>query len=256
MNAVTPAKVHKHSADNNVVKVVKYLVMASFVIPIGCLIYSLAAIGRLSLPWATGRLQGDYMLMMLQCTLGIIILHLPYFLERYLHVDVPTFMKIIFTLYLFCAIYLGEVLNFYHRVNHWDSFLHLNSGVMIGFFGCMAFDFLNRRLNKCQNLSPAFVAIFVFCFSVCAGAIWEIYEYAIDRLMGLNMQKYLLANGEALSGQLALIDTMKDIILDTLGAAIASVACYISIKHKKGWISEYMARERAQYPEHTGSIVA
>ena len=68
-----------------------------------------------------------------------------------------------------------------------------------------------------------FVAMFSFCFAVSIGAVWEIYEFSFDGLLGLNMQKFLLADGTPLVGRAALTDTMKDIIVDTIGALIASL---------------------------------
>ena len=69
-----------------------------------------------------------------------------------------------------------------------------------------------------MNLSPVFIAVFAFCFALALGAVWEIYEFTMDSVFGTNMQKYMLDNGTALIGQAALQDTMKDIIVDAIGA--------------------------------------
>ena len=70
------------------------------------------------------------------------------------------------------------------------------------------------------------------CFALAAGAIWEIYEYTLDGLMGLNMQHYHLVDGTPLMGRAALYDTMKDLIVDALGALVVSVIGYIALKRQ------------------------
>ena len=78
---------------------------------------------------------------------------------------------------------------------------------------------------------------FAFCFAVSLGSIWEIYEFASDSILKTNMQKFKLENGTELVGKLALDDTMKDIIVDCVGAFLASFVGFISIRYKKGWLS-------------------
>ena len=135
-----------------------------------------------------------------------------------------------YLVFLYCAITLGEVRDFYYRVPHWDTILHTLSGVMLGFFGFMVIDILNRDKNTSVNLSPIFVSLFAFCFAVSIGLVWEIYEYSFDGILGLNMQKFRLEDGTELIGRAALSDTMDDIIVDALGALSASVYGFIHLK--------------------------
>ena len=100
------------------------------------------------------------------------------------------------------------------------------SGAMLGALGFSLISILNNTKSINVQLSPFFVSLFAFCFSVAIGAIWEIYEYAVDSLLSLNMQKFRLADGTPLIGQNALADTMKDIIVDTISALVISVAGY------------------------------
>lgn len=97
-------------------------------------------------------------------------------------------------------------------------------------------------LNKSEavpiSLSPAFVALFAFCFAISIGAIWEIYEFSADLVLHTNMQKYALESGELLAGQAALVDTMKDLIIDTVGALGVSVIGYMLSKDKNGWLDK------------------
>ena len=104
--------------------------------------------------------------------------------------------------------------------------------------------FLNKTDRVPMNLSPVFVATFTFCFAVTLGVVWEIYEFTADGILHTNMQKFGLEDGTPFAGRLALMDTMKDLIVDTIGAAVMSVGGYISLKHKKGWVEKLLLKRR------------
>ena len=95
-------------------------------------------------------------------------------------------------------------------------------------------------------------ARYFLLLSLALGAVWEIYEFTMDSVFGTNMQKYMLDNGTALIGQAALQDTMKDIIVDAIGALVMSTIGYISLKYKKGWVEKLMIRFHVKKPEKTG----
>ena len=174
----------------------------------------------------------DYGLMLLQCLLGLAVLFLPGLLERRCKVVIENFVYIFFVVFLYAAIILGEVHDFYYKVPHWDTLLHACSGVMLGAIGVSAIDILNSSKKVRLNLSAGCIALFSFFFAVALGAIWEIYEYSMDLFFGFNMQRYRLENGVQLAGQLALYDTMKDLIVDVLGAAAICIVGYLMLKHK------------------------
>jgi len=174
--------------------------------------------------------KSDYLLMLLQCCLGLVVFWLPSILERKLSFDIPNYMEIAYFIFLYCAIYLGEVQNFYYLIPRWDNILHCFSGAMLGAFGFSLVQILNNSDKVSVVLSPVFIALFAFCFAVTVGAMWEIYEFVGDSLFGLNMQKFRLADGTLLVGAAALKDTMHDIIIDSIGAFIISVWGYISMR--------------------------
>jgi uncharacterized membrane protein YjdF len=180
--------------------------------------------------------KSDYALMLLQCVLGMAVMLLPGILQRKAQITIPSGMLIAFAVFLYCAIYLGEVHYFYFRIPHWDTMLHTFSGFALGAVGLSIIGLLNKSESVPMSLSPAFVAIFAFCFAVSIGVIWEIYEFAVDSIAGLNMQKYALESGELLNGRAALADTMKDLIVDSLGALTISIVGYVSMKRKAGWL--------------------
>jgi uncharacterized membrane protein YjdF len=188
------------------------------------------------------KLRSDYVLMLIQCILGMVIMFLPSMLEKKWRIDIPGFMHIVFVVFLYAAIYLGEVRSFYYKVPHWDTVLHAFSSAMIGALGFSVVKLLNDSEKVQINLSPIFVAIFAFSFALAIGALWEVYEFSFDKLLGLNMQKFAFADGTPRIGRDALSDTMKDLIVDSLGALATSITGYISLKYKKGWLENFEVR--------------
>ncbi|MBQ5777962.1 MAG: hypothetical protein IIV97_03985 [Oscillospiraceae bacterium] len=182
-----------------------------------------------------GHFKSDYVLMLFQCILGLLVIGLPSFLERRWSFEIPNYMTILYFIFLYCAIYLGEVRNFYYLIPHWDTILHAFSGAMLGAFGFALISILNDSERVKVALSPLFVCIFAFSFALAAGAVWEIYEFSGDALLGLNMQKFREADGTLLIGHAALSDTMKDLIIDAVGAGAVVLTGYLSffIKQRK-----------------------
>ena len=193
------------------------------------------------------RVKGDYVLMLAQCILGVFALALPSMLWRRVQLEIPSNMLILYAIFLYCAIYLGEVRSFYYNVPHWDTILHTFSGAMLGALGFSFITFLNRTDKVPMNLSPVFVVTFAFCFAVTLGVFWEIYEFTADGILHTNMQKFGLEDGTPFPGRLALADTMKDLIVDTIGAAVMSVAGYISLKYQKGWVEKLLLKSRRHH---------
>jgi len=174
------------------------------------------------------RVRSDYLLMLTQCVLGLIVMALPSLIEKKWKLGIPNFIYILYYLFLYCAVFLGEVFDFYYAVPHWDTMLHFFSGGMLGALGFILIDLLNQNERIRISLSPLFVSLFAFSFALAAGAIWEIYEFTCDSFLRLNMQKYATEEGVLRIGQEALKDTMKDIIFDAIAALIVAVLGYLT----------------------------
>lgn len=175
------------------------------------------------------KLKSDYALVVFQCALGMIVIFLPSILEHKFKIEISESMHIVFFIFLYGAIYLGEVRDFYYQVPNWDAIQHTLSGGMLGALGFSVVDFLNKNVS--MRLSPLFIAFFAFCFSVTLGTLWEIYEFSADGILGLNMQKFMTENGTILVGRAALKDTMKDLIVDCGGAfCVCLMGCLSRIR--------------------------
>ncbi len=179
------------------------------------------------------KTRSDYLLMLTQCLLGLAVMTLPSRAARRWKLPVPDMLYCQYYMFLYCAIFLGEVFNFYDLIPFWDTLLHSFSAVMLSLLGITIVDVLNRSGRISVSLSPAFTAVFAFCFALALGAAWEIYEYSLDGLLGLNMQKFRTAEGEILAGRAALQDTMEDLIWDGGSALCASLVWY-GLNHRKG----------------------
>ena len=234
----------KKSSVTKSEKVARYMyliVFLSFVIPIVYLIFRIVFYSHFPVK-EDGRSIADYSLMLVQCALGVVIIHLPTLLEKRFQFELPTVLYLMYIIFLYCAIFLGEIGEFYYLVPHWDMILHGFSSIMAGAFGFIVVALLNRNNHIAMNLSPLFVALFAFCFAMTLGVLWEVYEFTFDGILGLNMQKFKTHDGMVLVGHEAIVDTMKDIIVDGIGALCASVAGYASLKKGRGWASDAIIR--------------
>jgi uncharacterized membrane protein YjdF len=157
---------------------------------------------------------------------GIMVLTLAPVLFR-MPVEIPSEIQIVAVLFVFATLFLGEVRDYYERFWWWDAVLHTSSGLLLGMLGFMFVYILNEDRNVDLHMRPSFVALFAFFFAVGIGAIWEVFEFGMDSVFGTNMQP---ATAHDPSG---LTDTIHDLIVDTLGAAVVGIG---------GW--RYLARPR------------
>lgn len=184
------------------------------------------------------KVKTDYVLMLLSCLAGLVIMMIPRFLEKKKEIDIPDAIEIIYFIFLFCAIYLGEVHNFYYLIPFWDTILHTFSGMMLGALGFILVRFLNDTKFIHIHLTPFFVSFFAFCFAVTMGTLWEVYEFLVDGIFSTNMQKFITADNTVLVGRDALHDTMMDLIVDAVSSFIICLIGYVQLKKfkKNGFI--------------------
>jgi hypothetical protein len=191
----------------------------------------------------TAHPTSDYVKVILECLLGVFALFLPSALEHRFKITFPNAMHIFFVVFLYAAVILGEVQGFYRRFFHWDTVLHTLSGAMLASFGFSIIDIINRSERINLGLSDWFMSFFSFCFAVMLDTLWEIVEFGMDAFLALNMQQYILPNGTVLAGHEAVADTMKDLIVDVIGALCISVIGYILLKKRRP-AGEYAAVAR------------
>lgn len=204
--------------------------------------------------------------------LALVLLLIPPFVEKRLKVELPTTLEILIYCFVFCAEILGEIECYYVRYPLWDTMLHTVNGFMFAAVGFCMVDLLNRSTRFRFQLSPAFLGVVAFCFSMTIGVLWEFFEFFADMLVHTDMQKDFLVNRissvtldptmqnravqvtdivrttiETASGEqvvldgyldIGLIDTMKDLFVNFIGATVFSCIGYFYVKHRgKGKIA-------------------
>ena len=123
------------------------------------------------------------------CALALVLFVLPALLERRLHIDLPNTLEIIILLFIFAAEILGELQSYYITYPYWDTMLHTTSGFLTAAIGFSMIDILNRNSRTKFHLSPIYCAVAAFCFSMTVGVLWEFWEFTMDRLFLMDMQK-------------------------------------------------------------------
>lgn len=152
-------------------------------------------------------------------SLAFILTAIPPMIEKNYLIHFPIEFEFLINLFIYTSLFLGEVHGYYTRFWWWDIILHAGSGVVIAICGFLLLYILAKE-NKVKT-SPLISALFVFSFAMAAGAVWEILEFGMDQIFGLNMQK---------SG---LVDTMWDLIVDSIGALVVSIASWAYLKYNK-----------------------
>lgn len=165
----------------------------------------------------------------------------PRFLGTRLPVTMPAEIHVLAVIFIFSALFLGEVRDYYDLIWWWDIALHTSSGFLLGIVGFLLVYVLNENKRVDLQLRPRFVALFAYLFAVTVGVIWEIFEFAMDNFFGTDMQKSLLGDNSGLT------DTMWDLIVDNVGALVISGLGW-SYMHRReqsfihAWICSFIAR--------------
>ena len=161
----------------------------------------------------------------------LFITFLPLILGKRFDVQIPHGFETLAVIFLYMSLFLGESQGYYTRFWWWDLVLHSGSAFLLGILGFLLVYILNEKEEIGLDLKPGFVALFAFMFAVGMGTIWEIFEYFMDQVFGLNMQK---------SG---LQDTMWDLIVDVIGAAIISFLGwgYIQTREADSFLERWIA---------------
>ena len=165
-------------------------------------------------------------------TLGVVVVtFLPVMLGRRFQVQIPPEFESLAVVFIFASLFLGEVRGYYLRFWWWDVLLHTGSGFLMGILAFLLVHVLNEKKEIGLHLTPRFVALFAFMFALGMGALWEILEFGVDAVFGLNMQK---------SG---LVDTMWDLIVDTVGALVISILGWIYLRRagSDSFLEEWIA---------------
>lgn len=197
------------------------------------------------------------------CLLVLVLFMLPFFIQQNFGIELPSTLEIIILLFIFAAEILGELECYFITFPYWDSMLHTTTGFLCAATGFALIDILNRNSRIKFELSPIYVALAAFCFSMTVGVLWEFFEFGMDRLFHMDMQKDTVVNSitsvmldptnknipvtidgitsVTVNGQelgfggyldIGLYDTMADLFVNFIGAVVFSTIGYFYIKHR------------------------
>ena len=200
--------------------------------------------------------------------LTLILFLVPTFIERKIHIDLPDTLEVIILLFIFAAEILGDIQAYYIQFPYWDTMLHTLNGFLCAAIGFALVDILNRSEKFSISLSPLFLAITAFCFSMTVGVLWEFFECTMDQFLLLDMQKDTVVNTISsvmldpnhrnaptaikditdvivvtadgvqhplgLGGYLdiGILDTMKDLFVNFVGAVVFSIIGFFYVKSR------------------------
>ena len=197
------------------------------------------------------------------CLLVLALFILPFFIQQNFGIQLPSVLEIIILLFIFAAEILGELECYFITYPNWDSMLHTTTGFLCAATGFALIDILNRNSRIKFQLSPVYVALAAFCFSMTIGVLWEFFEFGMDWFFHSDMQRDtvinaiysasldptrsnkvvavkgiydVVINGEELGMggylDIGLIDTMKDLLVNFVGAVVFSVTGFFYARSK------------------------
>ena len=197
------------------------------------------------------------------CVLVLVLFMLPFFVQKNFGIRLPSMLEIIILLFIFAAEILGELQSYFIHYPNWDTMLHTTNGFLCAAFGFSLIDILNRNSKVKFTLSPLYVALAAFCFSMTIGVLWEFFEFGMDRFFHLDMQKDTVVNtissvmldptnsnisitidnihSVAINGRdlgfdgyldIGLYDTMEDLFVNFIGATVFSIIGYFYLKRR------------------------
>lgn len=217
------------------------------------------------------------------CLISLALLIMPTIIQDKFNITLPNTLEIIIYLFIFAAEILGEINNFYKVIPHWDTALHTINGFLCAAIGFSLVNLLNETSNKI-NLSPVYLCIVAFCFSMTIGVLWEFFEYGCDQILLVDMQKDSIitristvtldpdqknnsiiikdigktvlydASGKELTTinggylDIGMNDTMKDLFVNFIGAVVFGILGYIYLKTNKNdkFISKFVPTKRKE----------
>ena len=221
------------------------------------------------------------------CVLTLLLLTVPSFLQVELKIEFPTTLEIIILVFIFAAEILGEIGSYYTKYPYWDTVLHTVNGFLAAGIGISLVDILNQEGDDHFQLSPLYMAIVAFCFSMTIGVLWEFFEFGMDMLAHTDMQKDTIINsistvmldpaggtkvyhirnieevlihGEplGLGGYLdiGLIDTMEDLFVNFIGAVVFSIIGFFYVKSRgKGrFARRFIPRHKAKDADYLEQV--
>lgn len=128
------------------------------------------------------------------CVLVLFLFSLPTMLERRLAIELPNTLEVIILLFIYAAEIMGEIGAYYIKHPYWDTVLHTMNGFLCAAIGFSLLDLLNRQKKVTFQLSPLYLAVVAFCFSMTVGVLWEFFECLMDQLFYLDMQKDIIVH--------------------------------------------------------------
>lgn len=216
--------------------------------------------------------------------LTLALFAIPFVMERVFKIEIPNLLELIILLFIFSSTILGELSDFYGYFKIWDTALHTLNGFLAAGVGFSLVYLLNQNAEG-MKLTPLFLAIVTFSFSMTVGVMWEFFEFSADQWMNLDMQKdrtvqkinsvsigvennavYHIDNIQRTvveskddSGNIAetvidggyldigIIDTMKDLFVNLLGAIVFSIFGYLYARHdqkKYRFVQNFIPQKR------------
>ncbi|MBO1299210.1 MULTISPECIES: hypothetical protein [unclassified Enterococcus] len=160
---------------------------------------------------------------------GILLIYLPQIVRRLFKIHVPDAIVLFYWFFLFISVFLGTGLHLISIISFWDKILHAVSPMVLTALGYGLIGFLLKDA-AIEKTSPWLFLLFGFAFAGLCGVFWEFWEFLCDQFLGMNLQRFAASDGTLFVGREALMDTMGDLLTNTIGAFIMGIYAWVQVK--------------------------
>lgn len=198
-----------------------------------------------------------------QCAGALVVFNIPRIISKKFRCYIPNFITITLYVFAFAHFVLGEIFRAYDHVFLYDKILHTTGGVIFAILSFSVIWLFNNSEDRRVKLSPFFIVLFTFCFTMTVEYLWELVEFGMDRIFGMNMQRWqdsiiegaeIVADGQPVEGTAhsipygnGLKDSMVDMIVNVLGCLLVCIFSYIGMKRKPNWFENKVILTEKQF---------
>lgn len=169
---------------------------------------------------------------------GIVLIFLPQIMKKLFHLHIPDAIVLFYWFFLFISVFLGTGMHLISIISFWDKILHAVSPMVLTALGYGLIGLLLKKAPIAKT-SPWLFLLFGFSFAGLCGVFWEFWEFLCDQFLGMNLQRFAASDGTLFVGRAALMDTMGDLLTNTIGALLMGIFARVQGKNDPAYFESY-----------------
>jgi hypothetical protein len=207
------------------------------------LLFGIFVVGYNIFEFVTGKYSTTQgVTFIIESLLGIVLIFLPQIIWRVFRIEIPSAIILFYWFFLFISVFLGTGLHLISLISFWDKILHAVSPMVLTALGYGLIGYLLKDADL-EKTSPWLFLLFGFAFAGLCGVFWEFWEFLCDQFLGMNLQRFASSSGKLFVGRAALMDTMGDLLTNTIGAFVMGLFAWSQSRKKSAYFESYRLKK-------------